>query len=203
MVIPKPSLSPESQSAIRNLSIQCSNAHQAKGILRSYILTSIIKLRTKEQLYFLKNCIDKNLTTPRIWKITEKLKLQRKQGETLRKTMMKNLRRELYQKLAKLTRELSEKEGTIKGILDRENVAILKRQEREEQSYARPKMRKHYQERMEWIRKKTDEKRKKTTPTEIDGVIMEDMELGEEFKTKVRQYGGVVLDEDEMEALKM
>ena len=114
MVIPKPSLSPESQSAIRNLSIQCSNAHQAKGILRSYILTSIIKLRTKEQLYFLKNCIDKDLTTPRIWKITEKLKLQRKQGETLRKTMMKNLRRELYQKLAKLTRELSEKEGTIK-----------------------------------------------------------------------------------------
>ena len=97
-------------------------------------LTSLIKLRTREQIYFLKNCIDKDLTTPRIWKITEKLGLQRKQGQILRKTMMKNLRRELYQKLSKLTREQTEREGTLREMIREEDLTILRRQERAEQN---------------------------------------------------------------------
>ena len=32
---------------------------------------------------------------------------------------------------------------------------------------------------------------------------MEDIELGERFETKIRQYGGVEIDEDENKALKM
>ena len=129
MVVPKPNLSPESQSAVREISNQCSNAHQAKGVLRSYILTSLIKLRTREQIYFLKNCIDKDLTTPIIWKITEKLGLQRKQGEILRKTIMKNLRKELYQKLSKLTREQTEREGKLREMIREGDFTILRRQE--------------------------------------------------------------------------
>ena len=203
MVVPKPNLSPESRSAVREISDQCSNAHQAKGVLRSYILTSLIKLRTREQIYFLKNCIDKDLTTPRIWKITENLGLQRKQGEILRKTMMKNLRRELYQKLSKLTREQTERERTLRGMVREEDFVILRRQERAEQDYARPKLRKHYQDRINWIKKKSEEKRRSMVPREVDGIIMEDIELGEEFETKIRQYGGVRIDEDEREALKM
>ena len=140
MVIPKPSLSPESQNAIREISNLCSNADQAKRILRSYILTSLIKLRVREQLYFLKTCIEENLSTTRIWRTTERLNLQRKQAETLRRTMMKNLRRELYQKISRLTRDLAEKEGAIRRTIRQEDITTLRRQERLELNYARPRL---------------------------------------------------------------
>ena len=75
----------------------------------------------------MKNCIDKDLTTPIIWKITEKLGLQRKQGEILRKTIMKNLRKELYQKLSKLTREQTGRERKLREMIREGDLTILKR----------------------------------------------------------------------------
>ena len=64
-------------------------------------------------------------------------------------------------------------------------------------------LRTHYKNRHAWIRKKSDERQRKELPGEIDGVIMEDLVLGERFEPKIRQYGGVALDEDEKEALKL
>ena len=89
--------------------------------------------------------------------MVERLDLQRKQAETLKNTMMKNTRRELYQKMAKLTRELAEKERTIREIVREEDVTMLRRQEKREHDYARPRLRKHYRDRHAWIRKKSKE----------------------------------------------
>ena len=118
MVIPKPNLCSESQNAVREISNHTSDAGQAKRILRQFIITSLIKLRVKEQLYFLKTCIKESLTTQRIWRVTERLNLQENQARTLRKTMMKNLRKELYQKLARLTREETLKKEEVKTLLN-------------------------------------------------------------------------------------
>ena len=97
MVIPKPNLSGTSRNAIRDLvSTIISNANQAKGDLRQYITTSLVKLRVREQIWFVKNCIAENLTTRRLWNTVERLKLRRTQGEKLRQTLMKNHRRELH-----------------------------------------------------------------------------------------------------------
>ena len=54
-----------------------------------------------------------------------------------------------------------------------------------------------------WIKRKSEERLRIEMPKEIDGVIMEDVVLGEEFEPKIRQYGGVALDEDEKAALKL
>ena len=53
-----------------------------------------------------------------------------------------------------------------------------------------------------WIKRKSEERLRIEMPKEIDGVIMEDVVLGEELEPKIRQYGGVALDEDEKAALK-
>ena len=203
MVIPKPNLCPESQDAMREISEGTSNAGQAKRVLRQYIIKSLIKLRVREQLYFLKTCIGENLTTQRIWKVTERLNLQSSQSRTLRKTMMKNLRKELYQKMARITREMRQIEVEIRTLIPREDFTTMKRYEQLELNYARAQLRSHYRNRYAWIKKKTNERRTESLPCEIDGVVMEDRSLGDQFEAKVRQYGGVQLDEDEMEALKM
>ena len=54
-----------------------------------------------------------------------------------------------------------------------------------------------------WIKRKSEERLRIEMPKEIDGVIMEDVVLGEEFEPKIRQYAGVALDEDEKAALKL
>ena len=137
MVIPKPNLCPESQDAMREISEGTSNAGQAKRVLRQYIIKSLIKLRVREQLYFLKTCIGENLTTQRIWKVTERLNLQDSQSRTLRKTMMKNLRKELYQKMAKITREMRQIEEEIQTLIPRDDFTTMKRYEQLELNHAR------------------------------------------------------------------
>ena len=203
MVFPKPNLSSNSQNTIRDISNHTSNADQAKGVLRRYILTSLIKLRVREQLWFMKTCITEDLATPRIWKMVERLKLHENQAVTLRRTMMKNLRKELYQKIAQLTRELSQKKEDVEALLTEEDYATFKQCEQHETNYAKPKLRKHFHDRRMWIRKKTGVNRTKDLPKEIDGIVMEDQVIEERFNARVRQYGGVTLDEDEVEALKM
>ena len=47
------------------------------------------------------------------------------------------------------------------------------------------------------------EKQRSRVPREVDRIIMDDVELREELETKIRQYGGVTIDDDEREALKM
>ena len=112
MVIPKPSLSSISQNAILEFSQSLSNADQAKRDLRQFILTSLVKLRIPEQIWFMKTCITENLATRRVWNTVEWLNLRRTQGEVLRRTLMKNHRKELHQKMAKVRRDAAERERT-------------------------------------------------------------------------------------------
>ena len=84
-----------------------------------------------------------------------------------------------------------------------EDFATLKRCERRETEYAKRKLREHYHGRRMWIRKKTRERLTESLPKEIDGVVMEDQELDERFNASIKQYGGVALDDDEKEALKL
>ena len=85
----------------------------------------------------------------------ERLKLRRTQGEKLRQTLMKNHRRELYQKMARIRREATDKESKAKSLLNEEQFALLKQCKVQEEEYARRKLRDHYRERLNWIRKKT------------------------------------------------
>ena len=133
----------------------------------------------------------------------ERLKLRRTQGEKLRRTLMKNHRRELHQKMARIRREAKEKEDKAKSLLNEEQFALLKQCKMQEEEYSRRKLRDHYRERLNWIRKKTKERVEETLPKEIDGVKMEDQPLDTRFNTSVKCYGGVVLDDDEKEALKL
>ena len=64
-------------------------------------------------------------------------------------------------------------------------------------------MRKHYKDRLNWIRKKIKERTEEALPKEIDGVKMEDQTLDTKFNTSVKCYGGVSLDDDEKEALRL
>ena len=105
--------------------------------------------------------------------------------------------------MAGLTREVAQKEGDMKTLLTEEDFMTLKRCEKQEEEYAKRKLREHYQGRRMWIRKKTREQLVETLPKEIDGVSMEDQELDERFNASVKQYGGVSLDDDEKEALKL
>ena len=204
MVIPKPNLSSTSQNAIRDLiSNNVSNADQAKRDLRQYIITSLVKLRIREQIWFIKTCITENLTTRRLWNTVERLNLRRTQGEKLRQTLMKNHRKELHQKMARVRREVEEKEHTAKDLLTEEQFATLEHCKKQEEEYARRKMREHYKDRLNWIRKKTKERTEETLPKEIDGVKMEDQTLDTKFNTSVKCYGGVSLDDDEKEALRL
>ena len=118
--------------------------------------------------------LEKNLVTQRIWKMTERLNLHENQSATLRKTMMKNLRKELYQKMARLTREVSQKKEEVKALLTEEDFATLKQCEQVETNYAKTKLRKDYNDRRMWIRKKTNDHRARELPKEIDGIVLED-----------------------------
>ena len=90
----------------------------------------------------------------------------------------------------------------MKALLTEEDFATLKQCEQVETNYAKTKLRKHYHDRR-WTRKKTSDHQARELPKEIDGIVMEDQVLNEQFSAKVRQYGGVTLDEDEVEALKL
>ena len=204
MVIPKPNLSGTSQNAIRDLiSNNVSNADQATRDLRQYIITSLVKLRIREQIWFIKTCIAEKLTTRRLWNTVERLNLRRTQGEKLRQTLMKNHRNDLHQKMARVRRDVEEIEHTAKELLTEEQFATLKQCKEQEEKYARRKIREHYKDRLSWIRKKTKERKEETLPKEIDGVKMEDQTLDTKFNTSVTCYGGVSLDDDEKEALRL
>ena len=166
-------------------------------------MTSLVKLRVREQIWFIKTCIEEDLATRRVWNTVERLELRRNQGEKLRRTLMKNHRRELHQKMAKMWREVTQKEEKAKELLSGENFATLKRCRKQEEEHARRKMREHYRKRIDWIRKKTKERTEEALPKEIDGVKMEDQVLDEQFNASVKCYGGVTLDEEENEALKL
>ena len=105
--------------------------------------------------------------------------------------------------MARIRREVEEKEHTAKDLLTEEQFATLKQCKKKEEEYARRKMRDHYKDRLNWIRKKTKERIEETLPKEIDGVKMEDQTLDTKFNTSVKCYGGVSLDDDEKEALRL
>ena len=135
--------------------------------------------------------------------MSERLNLQANQLTTLLKTMMKNLRKELYQKMAGLNREMSQRNEEVRTLLTAEDFATLKLCKQQETDYAKRKLRDHYHGRRRWIKQKTRERRVRDLPKEIDGILMEDQELDGRFKASVRRYGGVTLDDDETEALKL
>ena len=151
------------------------------------MIRSQLKLRVREQIWFMKTCIKEELTTQRVWKMTDRLNLQRNQAATLRKTIMKNLRKELYQKMAGLNREMSQKKEEVRELLNADDFATLKLCEQQETNYAKQKLRKHYQDRRRWIKEKTRERRVKELPKEIDGIRMEDQELDERFNANIRK----------------
>ena len=203
MVIPKPNLSRKSQNAINQISSHVSNADQAKRDLRQYILSSMVKLRVREQIWFMKTCIEEDLTTPRICRMTQRLGLRPSQEKVLRQTMMKNHRRELHQKLAEETKKVNERREKVKALLDDEDFTTLIRCESKETEYAKPRLREHFRKRQIWIGNKTKKRLAEMLPKEIDGIKMEDQELDGRFNATIKQYGGVTLDEDEREDLKL
>ena len=81
------------------------------------------------------------------------------------------------------------KERKIRVMVREEHITTLRRHERLEQNYARPMLRTHYKNRYAWIRKKSDERQRKELPREIDGVIMEDLVLGERFEPRYDNMG--------------
>ena len=65
-----------------------------------------------------------------------------------------------------------------------EQFAILNQCKKREEGYARNKLRVHYKERLNWIRKKTKERTEEALPREVDGIRMEDQAI--EFNTSVK-----------------
>ena len=90
--------------------------------------------------------------------------------------------------MGRVQREVEEKKHTAKDLLTEEQFAILKQCKKQEEEYARRKMREHYKDRLNWIRKKTKERTEETLPKEIDGLKMEDQTLDTKFNTSVKCY---------------
>ena len=75
MVLPKYSLNKRTQDTVHRISLTKENAHQAKGILKHSLMSSMKKVRLLEQLWFIKSCISEDLITSRIVNSSSRLSL--------------------------------------------------------------------------------------------------------------------------------
>ena len=203
MVLPSFTIHPNTQNTLQTITVHHENANQAMSILRRSITSMQKKQRTIEQLWFMKTCKQENLSTERVNKMTERLGLRPTQEKRLRKSMMANLERDLYKELAKRTKENEDATKAAKRILDAQEYSLFERKKAEELEFCRRSSRNHFRERLGWIKKCNEKRRNEETPDIIDGILMNDQPLDDTYELKIRQYGGVSLDENEKEVLKL
>ena len=160
------------------------------------------RIRTFEQLRFIQACIKQKLTTKRVSSSAENLELKNRQLCKLESTITTNIRNNLYKELSQ--REI-QKGNAIKeaySLLNKREINAYDDAVTKEKSFVLNRTKLHFRECLDKI-KNVKNKIKRRTEVEIDGIMMKDIELGGQFESNPRIYGGMAIGKYESQALSL
>ena len=201
MVLPRYSLSKRTLSTIHDLTRNKDNANQARSVLKNSVITSEKRVRVLEQIWFTKDCIKHRVTTNRIENVVKNLNLKPTQAAKLTKTLMSNGAKELQKKLRLMNAEYRHIRSNLESFLSEEERKLFENIQKAEVDHAKLKTKQHFKQRMDWINKRKERRATMETPDKIDGINISDQILDDTFKPKIREYGGVNLQEQEKELM--
>ena len=116
----------KTRDSIHNLALHAStefviSQDQAKRILQDVIVRSTKREHHANRLTFTRKCISKKLAFNKIESATKRLKLSQRDIGQVKEKMMKKIRREMYQELACMDKELSISIREAKNLLSNDS----------------------------------------------------------------------------------
>ena len=174
--------------------------NQAVRILKQYILSSLKRIRTVEQLHFIQNCMREKLTTNRIELATIKLDLRNRQRNTLKYVLMNNTKKNIFKDSSTREREKTSSYKKVTELLNHNELEEYIIPVNKEKDFALSRTKQHYKERIQWMRLK-QRKQEQKLPDMIDNISFRDHELPQEFESNPKLYGNVKLTENEAQVL--